>query len=135
MKPIRLYLLLTLLLLLAAGQGALADNTWTVQYQTETGKFKISRSGDLSSPEYVKYRVVALSAFGGQHFSSASGSVSFASGVADSEVSASELSPKVDAYKYQNGTTRKYLFVQNRFKTSRKNIITNTKSTYKLIES
>ena len=53
MKPIRLYFLLTLLLVFAAGQGALADNTWTVQYQTESGKFKISRSGDQIGRAHV----------------------------------------------------------------------------------
>ena len=107
----------TLLALLALllGQGAWAQSTFSISeptYNSSTHKttFTITRSGDLSSTEYVYYRVVALSAFGGQHFSGASGNTYFDSGIADIEVDVAELSPGIDAYKYQNGTTRSYLF-------------------------
>ena len=75
MKHFRSYILLTLLTLLAAGQSAWAANTWTVEYVN--GKFKITRSGDLSITETVQYRTVSLSAFAGQHFTSISGTETF----------------------------------------------------------
>lgn len=109
MKHCRLYILVTLLALLAAGQtNAWAANTWKVEY--DNGKFKISRSGDLSITETVQYRTVSLSAFAGQHFTAISGTETFGPNQDAKEISVSEATPGTDAYLYQNGTSRKYRF-------------------------
>ena len=109
MKHLKLYILVTLLTLLAAGQTSVwAANTWTVEYVN--GKFKITRSGDLSITETVQYRTVSLSAFAGQHFTSISGTETFGPNQDFKEVSVSEGTPGTDAYKYQNGSSRSYRF-------------------------
>lgn len=109
MKNIRLIILVTLLTLLAAGQTSVwAANTWTVEY--DDGKFKITRSGDLSITETVQYRTVSLSAFAGQHFTAKTGTETFGPNQDVKEISVSEGTPGTAAYLYQNGTSRKYRF-------------------------
>ena len=117
MKPIRLYFLLTLLLLLAAGQGALAQSAFaqctfsisdpTYNSSTQKTTFTITRSGDLSSSGTVLFRFVSLSAFSGQHFNEISGTIYFGHDVASQEIEIQEHAPSIDAYKYQNGTNQR----------------------------
>ena len=61
---------------LMAGQGAWAENTWTVVNQSGS-KFTITRSGDLSKSETVLYRTVSLTAVAGYHFTDVSGQLTF----------------------------------------------------------
>ena len=112
MKPIRLYFLLTLLLVFAAGQDALAQSTFSISdptYNSSTQKttFTITRSGDLSSSGTVLFRFVSLSAFSGQHFNEISGTIYFGHDVASQEIEIQEHAPSIDAYKYQNGTNQR----------------------------
>ena len=103
---------MTLLTLLAAGQTSVwAANTWTVEYLN--GKFKITRSGDLSITETVQYRTVSLSAIEGQHFTATTGSVTFSTNETTKDISVPETTPTgtyAGRYNYQNGTTRSYRF-------------------------
>ena len=108
MKKIYSILITIVVVFLASGQSAWAANTWTVEY--DNGKFKITRSGDLSITETVQYRTVSLSAFAGQHFTSISGTETFGPNQDVKEVSVSEGAPGTDAYKYQNGSSRAYGF-------------------------
>jgi len=97
-----------LIVFLSSGLSAWAANTWKVEYVN--GKFKISRSGDLSITETVQYRTVSLSAFAGQHFTGVSDQVTFEPGADAVEISVTENTPGADAYRYQNGTSRTYRF-------------------------
>ena len=105
-----LYTIALAIVLLAGGPAAWAANTWTVQYVTSSGKFKITRSGDTSITETVKYRTVSLSAIAGQHFAERTGTVTFGPGDSDKEIAVTENAPGTAAYLYQNGTSRKYRF-------------------------
>ena len=72
-------------------------------------KFTISRS-DATTVETVLYRTISLSAFAGQHYTSVTGTLTFAVGQTNKTVTVSELTPSTVAYKYQTGTTRSYRF-------------------------
>ena len=108
MKKIYSILITIVVVFLASGQSAWAANTWTVEYKN--GKFKITRSGDLTITETVQYRTISLSALAGQHFTSISGTETFGPNQDVKEVSVSEGTPGTDAYKYQNGSSRAYGF-------------------------
>ena len=108
MKKIYNILITIAVVLFAFGQSARAANTWSVEYTG--GKFKITRSGDLSITETVQYRTVSLSAAAGQHFTAIYGTKTFGPDDDVKEVTVSEGTPNVEAYSYQNGTTRKYRF-------------------------
>ena len=101
--------ILTAILLLAVGVIAKAENTWTVTNPSGS-TFRITRSGDTSISETVKYRTVSLSAYAGQHYTAVSGEVTFGPSDTYKEVTVSEYNPGNTAYTYQTGTTRKYRF-------------------------
>ena len=110
----RLKLLITLLLLLSAGQVALAQ-TFSVEGTTSgnTTTFKIKRSGSNLPAQTVSYRTVSLSAIAGKHFTARSGEVSFAEGETDYKtVEITEtLSANVEAqYHFQTKLYRTYRF-------------------------
>lgn len=107
-KHIKLYLLVTLLALLA-GQGAWAQSIWEVK-ETDNG-FKVSRSSS-SGTETVRYRTVSLSAMSGKHFQGGVGSLTFEEGQTSKTVTVSTQSPGDDQlpYKFQEGTTRSFRF-------------------------
>ena len=97
--------------LLASGQSAWAANSWSVEYTN--GKFRITRSGDLSLTETVQYRTVSLSAIEGQHFTATTGSVTFGTNETTKDISVPETTPTgtyAGRYNFQNGTTRSYRF-------------------------
>jgi len=71
--------------------------------------FTITRSSGTAA-ETVHYRTVGLSAYGGQHFTGTSGSLTFAPGVTNLSVTVTEQTPTADAYKFQTGASRYYRF-------------------------
>ena len=77
---------------LAVGQSAWAASTWSVTSSTSgtTATFTITRSGDTSVAETVRYRTVSLSAIEGQHFTAVSGSLTFADGETSKTVNVTE---------------------------------------------
>ena len=94
---------------LMAGQSAWAENTWTVE-NLSGSTFTITRSGDLSKSETVRYRTVSLSAVAGEHFTNTSGQLTFAANEDSLEITVSEGTPTREFYKYQTTSTRKYRF-------------------------
>ena len=64
-----LTLVLTFMALMA-GQTAWAENGWDIQASTSGSvtTFTIKRTGDTSFKETVKYRLVNLSAYAGEHY-------------------------------------------------------------------
>ena len=104
--------ILAIFLLFSAGFAAKAENTWTVSNPTGS-TFRITRSGDTSIIETVKYRTVSLSAIAGQHFTELSGEVTFNPNDTYKDITVTETTPAQnanDAYKYQTGAKRKYRF-------------------------
>ena len=77
---------------LAAGQSARAASTFTVTSSTSgtTTTFTITRSGDTSVAETVRYRTVSLDAMEGQNFNVASGTLTFAADETSKTVSVTE---------------------------------------------
>ncbi|MBO4800598.1 MAG: InlB B-repeat-containing protein [Bacteroidaceae bacterium] len=103
-----LALVLTIVALMA-GQTAWAENTWTVE-NLSGSTFTITRSGDLSKSETVRYRTVSLTAVAGEHFNNESGSLTFAANEDSKEITVREGTPSKEYYKYQTSSTRKYRF-------------------------
>ena len=104
---------LTLVLTIAAlavGQSVWAASTFTVTNTSGTSKFVITRTSNTSATETVNYRTVSLSAIAGQHFTDKTGTLTFDATHNSREVEVTENTPGTDAYKYQNGTSRKYRF-------------------------
>ena len=119
--------ILTAILLLAAGFSARAENGWDIQASTSgtTTTFTITRT-NTSVAETVKYRLVNLSAYAGQHYyvsqvngedkttvqqqtAALSGEFTFAAGENTSRtITVTESAANTDAYKYQTGTKRSY---------------------------
>ena len=107
---------LTLVLTIAAlmvGQGAWAMSSFEVTNPTGS-TFRITRTGNTTVAETIDWRVVSLSAIAGVHFTgyqgNYSGTVTFAVDEPYKDVTISESTPGDNAYKYQNGTSRKYRF-------------------------
>ena len=107
---------LTLMLTIAAlmvGQGAWAMSSFEVTNPTGS-TFRITRTGNTAVAETIDWRVVSLSAIAGVHFTgyqgNYSGTVTFAVDEPYKDVTISESTPGDNAYKYQNGTSRKYRF-------------------------
>ena len=98
-------------LLLVAALGASAASTFTITSSTSgsSTRFIVTRD-DATTAETVHYRTVPLSAFPGQHFTAASGTLNFAAGKTALTNTVTETTPSAAAYKYQNGTTRSYRF-------------------------
>ena len=102
-----LALVLTVAAVAAGQSSAWAAGTFTVTNSVST--FTITRTGDTGTSESVLYRTVSLSAIEGQHFTAATGELTF-----DAEHNTrtvTEKTPTADAYKYQTGSaSRTYRF-------------------------
>ncbi|MBR3938307.1 MAG: hypothetical protein IKJ66_10330 [Bacteroidaceae bacterium] len=104
-----LSVLLLAIVAVMIGQGrAYAASTFTVTNSDNT--FTVTRRGNTAVAEDVNYRTVSLSAIEGQHFTVASGTLSFAANDTSKTVTVTESTPGTDAYKFQSGTTRSYRF-------------------------
>ena len=104
-----LSVLLLAIVAVMIGQGrAYAASTFTVTNSDNT--FTVTRRGNTAVAEDVNYRTVSLSAIEGQHFTAASGTLSFAANDTSKTVTVTESTPGTDAYKFQSGTTRSYRF-------------------------
>ena len=99
--------ILAVLLLAAGGSGAWAQD-FTVTNSGST--FTVTRSGSSLPAQSVCYRTVSLSAIAGQHFTAASGTLTFAADETSKTVTVTESTPGTDAYKYQTATSRTYRF-------------------------
>ena len=113
----------TAALLLAAGFTARAVDGWSVQASYNTGTkvttFTISRTQNTAVAETVKYRLVNLSAYAGEHYnvtkvdgmnsSALSGNLTFGVNQTSKTILVQESDAGTDAYKYQTaGTKRSY---------------------------
>ena len=83
--------------------------TITSSTSGSTTKFIVTRN-DATTDETVNYRTVSLSAYAGQHFTSASGTLTFPAGQTAVTNFVSERTPSADAYKFQTGSNRSYRF-------------------------
>ena len=117
--------ILTAILLLAAGVIARAEDGWSIQASTSGNvtTFTISRT-NTALEETVKYRLVNLSAYAGQHYyvsqvngetiataqqtAALSGDLTFAAGDGSKTILVTEKAASTDAYKYQTASTRSY---------------------------
>ena len=108
MRHLRSYLLATLLLLLAAGQSAWAQSSFTVTADGST--FSITRTSNTSTDETVNYRTVSLSAIAGKHFTGKSGTLSFDSthNTRTVEVTETAIGSIPSPYCYQEDLNRSY---------------------------
>ena len=98
--------LLAALLLSAASAPA---STFSVTNAGAT--FTITRSGDTSASETVRYRTVPLTAYPGQHYTAKSDTLVFAPGQTSTNIAVSEpSSTTIEAYRYQTGGRRSYRF-------------------------
>ncbi len=109
--------ILTMALLIFAmtiGKGAWAQVTFDIQasYNSSTKKttFTITRSGSSLPAQTIKFRTVNLSAYAGQHYTAVNDTYTFPEGIDTKTVEVKEGTPGIDAYKFQNGTTRSYRF-------------------------
>ena len=96
-----------LLALLLLSNGTMAQD-FTVTNSGST--FTITRSGGSLPAQSVLYRTVSLSAIAGQHFTAASGTLTFAADETSKTVTVTESTPGTDAYKYQTSSGRTYRF-------------------------
>ena len=112
--------ILTAILLLAAGIIARAEDGWSISQSTSGNvtTFTITRT-NTAVAETVKYRLVNLSAYAGQHYNvtkvngqnsnALSGEFTFAEGDNTSRtVQVTEIAASTDAYKYQTASSRSY---------------------------
>ena len=103
--------LLVLLLLAAGGSHAAWAQVGTFTVTNTSGStFTITRSGNTTVAETVNYRTVSLSAIEGQHFTAATGTLTFAADETSKTVTVTEGTPGTDAYKYQTASSRTYRF-------------------------
>ena len=120
MQPLtkKLNHVLTLMLTIAAlmvGQSSVwAASTFTISAShnssTKETTFTITRTTNTSTSEKVLYHTVGLSAIEGQHFARVYGELSFDISHNERSITINEITPNVNAYLYQNGTTRQYRF-------------------------
>ena len=114
-------IIISMLTLLCCCTGAWAENDWNIQKSTSGNvtTFTITRT-NTAVAETVKYRLVNLSAYAGEHYnvtqvngqnsSALSGDLTFSAGDGSKTVQVTEGEASTTAYKYQNGTTRQYRF-------------------------
>ena len=114
-------IIISMLTLLCSCTGAWAENDWDIQESTSGNvtTFTIIRT-NTAAAERVKYRLVNLSAYAGEHYnvtqvngqnsSALSGDLTFSAGDGSKTVQVTESEASTNAYKYQNGTTRQYRF-------------------------
>ncbi|MCR5444161.1 MAG: InlB B-repeat-containing protein [Bacteroidales bacterium] len=100
--------ILTLFFALLASCGAWAQNGWSVE-NLSGSTFTVSRT-NTSVAETVRYRTVNLSAVAGQHYTAATGTLTFGVGDDSKTVTVEESNPDNNAYSYQTGTQRSYRF-------------------------
>jgi len=93
-----------------AAASARAAETFTVTADGNTFTITREDTGGNYYGRTVLYRTVSLSAFAGQHFTAASGSLTFAKDEHSKTVTVTELTPSDNAFKYQNGASRSYRF-------------------------
>ena len=98
---------LTIAALAAGHTTAWAASTFTVTASGNT--FTVTRTTNTSATEKVLYRTVSLSAIAGQHFTEASGELTFDANNNTRSVTVTESTPSGNAYKYQD-ITRTYRF-------------------------
>ena len=98
------------LLALLATCGVWAEPTWTVTTRIGTKDTFIVTRSESTYAQTVLYRTVNISAYAGQHYTAASGSLTFGVGETVKKVSVSRANPNNNAYLFQNGTSRSYRF-------------------------
>ena len=116
----RIIKVMLLVLSMTVGQNAWAENGWNISSSTSDNvtTFTITRD-NTSLAETVKFRLVNLSAFAGQHYNvtkvngrnsnELSGEFTFTAGDETSRtVTVTEQAASINAYKYQTGTNRSY---------------------------
>ena len=101
----------TVAALLSAACATLTVHASTFTVGGSGNNFIITRTGDTSAAETVRYRTVSLSALAGQHFVDKSGTLTFAPGQTGTNVSVTTRSPSNVAYTFQEGAaSRSYRF-------------------------
>ena len=105
----KIFTLLFFLCACMATQVAWCMGTFSIS--RENNYFVISRT-DASFAQTVKYRTISQSALAGKHFTAKTGNVTFAAGKDTVHVAVNETAiGNVDiTYRYQNATSRSYLF-------------------------
>ena len=103
-----LALVLTIAALAVGQSSAHAASTFTVTNSGNT--FTVTRAVNTAVAETVNYRTVSLSAIEGQHFTAATGTLTFAADETSKTITVTEKTPSADAYKYQTASSRTYRF-------------------------
>ncbi|MBP5289933.1 MAG: hypothetical protein J6Y76_00750, partial [Paludibacteraceae bacterium] len=113
--------ILSIMLAIAAlplSQSAWAASSWTVapptyDANTHVTTFTVTRTGDLSVSETVRYSTIGLSAAAGQNFTAVQGQLTFGPNEDSKSVAVTELTkPSTPAFAYQTtGTSRSYRFM------------------------
>ena len=102
---------------LSFGQSAWAASSWTVtppthDSNTHVTTFTVTRTGDLTVSETVRYSTIGLSAAAGQNFTAVQGQLTFGPDEDSKSVAVTELTkPSNPAFAYQTGTSRSYRFM------------------------
>ena len=103
---------------LSFGQSAWAASSWTVapptyDANTHVTTFTVTRTGDLTVSETVRYSTIGLSAAAGQNFTAVQGQLTFGPDENSKSVAVTELTkPSNPAFAYQTtGTSRSYRFM------------------------
>ena len=102
---------------LSFGQSAWAASSWTVtppthDSNTHVTTFTVTRTGDLTVSETVRYSTIGLSAAAGQNFTAVQGQLTFGPDEDSKSVAVTELTkPSNPAFAYQTGTARSYRFM------------------------
>lgn len=102
---------------LSFGQSAWAASSWTVtppthDSNTHVTTFTVTRTGDLTVSETVRYSTIGLSAAAGQNFTAVQGQLTFGPDENSKSVAVTELTKQSNpAFAYQTGTARSYRFM------------------------
>ena len=117
MKNLELIAVVLMLTALSFGQSAWAASSWTVapptyDANTHVTTFTVTRTGDLTVSETVRYSTIGLSAAAGQNFTAVQGQLTFGPDEDSKSVAVTELTkPSNPAFAYQTGTSRSYRFM------------------------